>query len=402
MIRVEPDVVEARERQAGVGESWRLQLVLAVDGSAGAAQEAFGHVIGEMEQAAADRGIDPVELGEWESSLVGDRLIIDVTAPERFEETLGELCAGLGRAGVRGTVGLWQPTRSFTLPYEAPLLCCKMRVRGERVDRGVSMYRWAADESAFREALHAGERWSRARAQAARLTAVSATGTGWVSPADLGSEIVTAMVRETARWASVASACVDDNGFRAISAHSRGGIALVVAGQGLETEAWAREVEELCQLLRATASGLVYASIRRGWQPRGALHDDLSLPDDWPTRPGYHPQSNAATTVAFEDLFAPDAFGLQLLGPGYADRLALDGAAAGRWRSEAIGDATLLAHAEPERWFAVPPTHLVGRNTVEVDADAAAALEQARTDLAEILYRPGVLAEHGFADMDDR
>jgi hypothetical protein len=63
---------------------------------------------------------------------------------------------------------------------------------------------------------------------------------------------------------------------------------------------------------------------------------------------------------------------------------------------------TLLAHAEAQRWFAVPPNRLVAHNTVEVDPEAAALLESARADLARILYRPGVLAEHGLADMTDR
>ncbi|WP_155891779.1 hypothetical protein [Conexibacter woesei] len=209
------------------------------------------------------------------------------------------------------------------------------------------------------------------------------------------------MVRETARGGSVASACVDADGFRAISAHARGGIALIVAGHGVE-EAWDREIEELSELLRATANDLVYASVRRGWKPAMALYDDLGLPGDWPVRPGYRPRGNAATTVAFEDFFAPDAFGLQLLGPGYGGRLTFDGEAAGRWRREPIGDATLLAHAEPERWFAAPPVRLVGYSTVEVDPAAAALLESARAELSEILYRPGALVEQGFADMADR
>jgi hypothetical protein len=208
-------------------------------------------------------------------------------------------------------------------------------------------------------------------------------------------------MRETARGGSVASACVEARGLRAIAAHSRGGITLIVAGHRVE-EAWAREVEELSELLRAMAPDLVYAAIRRGWRVSAALHDDLTLYDDWPTRPGYRPRGGAGTVVAFQDLFAPDAFGVQLLGAGNADRLPLLGESAAHWGSELVGEATLLAHVEPERWLAVPPVRLVGHNTVEVNTQATALLESARSDLAGILYRPGALGAYGFADMTDR
>jgi hypothetical protein len=109
----------------------------------------------------------------------------------------------------------------------------------------------------------------------------------------------------------------------------------------------------------------VYGGVRRGCKARAAL-DDGRLPADWPRRPDERPRGNLATATAFEDMLAPDAFGVQLLGASYTGRLELDADAAGRWHAERVGDATLLAHTEPARWFAAPPTQPADHGVIVV------------------------------------
>jgi hypothetical protein len=144
----------------------------------------------------------------------------------------------------------------------------------------------------------------------------------------------------------------------------------------------------------------VYGGVRRGCKARAAL-DDGRLPADWPRRPDERPRGNLATATAFEDMLAPDAFGVQLLGASYTGRLELDADAAGRWHAERVGDATLLAHTEPARWFAAPPTQPADHG-VFVGPDASDLSATARNDLREIVCQPGVLTSFGFGDMAER
>jgi GNAT superfamily N-acetyltransferase len=54
---------------------------------------------------------------------------------------------------------------------------------------------------------------------------------------------------------------------------------------------------------------------------------------------------------AFDDLVAHDAFGIQLLGPGYTSRLTLGA----DWRARPAGsDATLVEHVDTDAWFQAP------------------------------------------------
>jgi hypothetical protein len=100
--------------------------------------------------------------------------------------------------------------------------------------------------------------------------------------------------------------------------------------------------------------------------------------------------------VAFEDLYAPDAFGAQLLGPGYADRLPT----APGWHTQNVADATaLVQHVDPAAWFDAPFVPL--GQLAQQNLPQPAVLTQARRDLAAILYSPGVLADARFADMKD-
>jgi hypothetical protein len=398
MIEIAPQVFKAGRNATDLDGQTSLQVELAVDGPPDSAQEAFGVVLEQMDEDAA---LDPAAIGDWESAVLGGSLIIRVIGCRSFDETLRAVCDRLQRQGVSGAIDRWAPTPAFTPPNDAPTLSCRLRVRGARSHTGEGRYQWMADDAAYRDALEAVERWSRERSRRARPSSVETTATGWVSPADLDTDVLSAMLREIAELKSAAAACVDSTGFRALAAHPRGGISLVVAGSSLDTDAWETELDELRELMRATASNLVYATARRGWRPRTGLQDGR-FPDDWPRRAIDRPRGTAATGTAFEDLFAPDAFGLQLLGPAYAGRLQLNSQAAARWEIEDIGQSRVVASVEPALWFAASPTRQTEPNRVETDPAALEDLNTARADLSGILYQQGALAAEGFGDMADR
>jgi hypothetical protein len=124
---------------------------------------------------------------------------------------------------------------------------------------------------------------------------------------------------------------------------------------------------------------------------------DPSLSYDWPHRAGAEPRGAGFTPQAFEDLYAPDAFGVQLLGPGYAGRLP-DSAA---WRAEPVGSAcVLLEHVDLPAWFDAPFVPL-RQILATADRPEPPVLAQARVELAPILYSPGVLAVAGYPDIQN-
>jgi hypothetical protein len=114
------------------------------------------------------------------------------------------------------------------------------------------------------------------------------------------------------------------------------------------------------------------------------------LSTDWPSRPGSRPVGGGFASCAFEDLFAPDAFGVQLLGAGYADRLPVEGP----WRvSKAGSESILLEHRNAETWFANPA---VPEGVTAHEHAIPQVLSDARAQLAPLLYSPGCLSRYGF------
>jgi hypothetical protein len=170
-------------------------------------------------------------------------------------------------------------------------------------------------------------------------------------------------------------------------------MSLVVGGALLDGDGWKAALAELTALLRDHGDLLAYAHIRRGRNYRAAAHEQ-SLPSEWPRRPDDQPKGIGFAPEAFEDVYAPDAFGTQLLGPGYAGRMPDNPA----WRRQPAGSsAILLEHVDLPAWFDAPFT-AVG------DAKPPAppvVLARARQELAPILYTPGALSRNGYADEDE-
>lgn len=126
-----------------------------------------------------------------------------------------------------------------------------------------------------------------------------------------------------------------------------GDISLVEGGAALADGGWEQPYRALLEQLRSAATWAVYGYVKRGRRPLAVLHSALTY--DWV--PALHYGSHNLTNNVYEDVLAPDAFGAQLLGQGYAGRIPSDP----DWEQVSLEDgATLVVHRDPEAWFGRP------------------------------------------------
>jgi hypothetical protein len=186
---------------------------------------------------------------------------------------------------------------------------------------------------------------------------------------------------------------VGDDEYRQIGLGPVGGVGLLVGGAGIAEEGWRAALTDLTGVIRANAELIAYGYIRRGWS--GGLFSDPSGAD-WPLRPDSEPRAAGWTSEAFQDVFAPDAFPIQLLGSGYSGRVP----DARVYRLERIGDASvMLEHVDLPGWFDAPFVPY-GQHPPSNEPPPA-VLAEARRELAPILYTPRALSRAGYADLPD-
>lgn len=159
-----------------------------------------------------------------------------------------------------------------------------------------------------------------------------------------------------------------------------GDISLVEGGAALAEGAWEAPYEALVDQLRSAATWAAYGYIKRGRRPLAVLHSALTY--DWV--PALHYGSYNLTNNVYEDVLAPDAFGAQLLGQGYAGRIPSDP----DWEHVSLEEgATLVVHRDPEAWFGRPlppvtPEDFIARDPAYPTPEV---LVQARETFAAIL-----------------
>jgi hypothetical protein len=161
-----------------------------------------------------------------------------------------------------------------------------------------------------------------------------------------------------------------------------GDISLVVGGAALAEGAWEEPYGALLEQLRSAATWAVYGYIKRGRRPLAVLHSSLTY--DWV--PALHYGSYNLTNNVYEDVLAPDAFGAQLLGEGYAGRIPSDP----DWEQVDLGNgATLVVHRDPEAWFGRPLPPATEKDFIARDPayPTPEVLVQARETFAPILQK---------------
>jgi hypothetical protein len=394
-VRIAERIWPAWQEQAEHWDEPPLLLLFSPVGDHREAAAALRESVLEVQDAFDSEGeksgvADPPFTGEWNWVRVPDGVLVQVVECDILEDVLPAVAAALERRGVEGVFDVREPPAVAAPPKTAHFLECRVRVRGERRRRGDRNYRWQADADARDAILALADRWCRQLGASANQSLTVST----VAPVPLApDEDVLERMREAVvdcLHVEVSAVTVDE--FRSVAVRAwAGGVSLVVGGAWLEEGEWARPFAELTGLLRDHADLLAYGYIRRGWTVREALLDD-SLPNDWPPRADHQPRGIGFTPQAFDDVYAPDAFGVQLLGPGYAGRVPQ----VPPWREERVGRASsLLEHADLPAWFDAPfvPFRYRARHI-----EPPAVLTRARAELAPILYFPGVLRRAGYAD----
>jgi hypothetical protein len=158
---------------------------------------------------------------------------------------------------------------------------------------------------------------------------------------------------------------------------STGRVALIETGIP-----WRRTLAAAVEVLRSAEADLAYGFVKSGSSPLYVTQGE-SLRFDWPPRPDVD-ADRVRRGAVYEDTHAPDAFAVQLLGPGYAERVP----DAPPYEATPVGESTLLEHADLAAWFEapfVPPD--VRWNQIR-DVTPPLVLAEARVALAPILFRP--------------
>jgi hypothetical protein len=165
-----------------------------------------------------------------------------------------------------------------------------------------------------------------------------------------------------------------------------GDVSFVEGGARLASGDWRPAYAGLLEALRAASGWASYGLIKRGRRP---AHAGRSLTDDWV--PALHYGSYNLGHHPYEDVLAPDAFGAQLLGPGYAGRIP----SGGEWeRVDVESDVALLLHRDPAAWFGVPLPPITPDDCIRRDPSYPTpdVLLRAREDLADILVTVDVVS----------
>jgi hypothetical protein len=348
--------------------------------------EAVSRVVSQFEQGHEDLpgGVDEVSAGAWNLASVPEGVLLTVGEKcGAFELLLERVVAELERGGLTGSFDLYELPQVPRPPKLTDLLEVRLRVNGERLPQGYH-YRWAADFEALRRVATAGARWClRDRADSGVTLQVRTLPPLPVRAAD----DVNALLREELSSAEILGTVVLRNigadRFRSLAVEpSAGRVTLVDGGSPIHGDGWQEAVPELAELIRATSRELVYGFVKRGSFTHEA-EAGTSLDRDWPQQ-----QSGASRRgEAFEDRYVPDAFGIQLLGPGFADRVPVGA----DWRQERLdGDRVLLEHRELDAWLRGPRLEDALKGITPPSTEALAG---ARADFAPILFREEIARE---------
>jgi hypothetical protein len=368
------------------GDRWSLRVTLrtAVDG--GVVERALSKSVAEIHAHVQAEDENRSGLAGWDWMKIPDGLLLMLRDDEHGDELLVALADALATCGVEGVIELAAPSTTIHLPLRAPMIGCAIRVSGEREQPGDRGYRWRADQTAHRTVLEAGMDWAEGP------TATFKAGTvGWAEAK--GRVQAREIVHETsAAGETAAYAGMDEHGYRCVSACTQGVVTLVAGVWKGQTLDWTAAIRSIKSVLRQTSKAAVYANALRGVDVSHFLVTGELSSTDWVQR-DVRPVGPGWTARSFVDFVAPDVFGIQLLGRGYADREINSR----DWTIEDLGDGVrLVEHVDLAAWFA-EPLFGIGRDPGAVPA----ILRDAREELDVILYQPGRLAARRFPDADN-
>jgi hypothetical protein len=215
-------------------------------------------------------------------------------------------------------------------------------------------------------------------------------------PVGLREPIVDRMVESAARDLLASTFVVGPTAFRGVGLPAAGGMTLITGGPGLTHAEWKSELAALRRFLREHADLLVYGYVRRGWAVSSFFGSEEF--SDWPERANCRFATTGHTDQSFDDVFVPDAFGIQLLGADHADRVPTTSA----WRRTPAGPSSLmLEHVDPGAWFDQPfwPIEVLKQRYLTprpLVPEPPPVLVKARADFAPLLFTRDNLDRAGF------
>jgi hypothetical protein len=273
---------------------------------------------------------EPPFVGQWDVAPVPEgALLVGGYKSDAFEEIVQSIADELFRRGVRGKLDLyarpdvpWEPSGIGTVE-------ARVRVLGRRVSNGGD--RWAAERAALDRVIEAATRWC-IQARPDRGVALYGTAVPHLPlrRCDRPLERLRQVIRDDN---SVRLASIGHERFRRMVVESRyGSVTVLEGGPILHRAGWHPSRAAAVDFLRLVGDDVVYGFVRR--VPPSGAHERL--------------RRSRLDATAHEDHLVPDAFPIQLLGPGYAGRVP----AGDDWRATALSeDRVLLEHVDPAAWF---------------------------------------------------
>jgi hypothetical protein len=382
-VRVSSQLADAlSDLSQRICEGGSAMLLLRPQGDVAIAERGLHSAVLEVQEDFAQRAEasdehGPPDAGEWDWTTVPAGLLIVIRDSNALERVLDAVVVALERHDVSGVLEISTPGPIRELPFQSPMIACRLRLAGHRLDDGS----WQPDAATRDAMITVADGWCRNGVPDGSPALIA----GAVGPTalDAGEDIVARVGSLVDEGLRALVTNVGTTAFRAVGIYADGGMVLVSGGAHIESAGWQREVAELIELLRSSADHLAYGYIRRGWDLIGALggHD---LPADWPLRPGTRSEGDGPVVDAER---ASDIFGVQLLGPDYPENLP----ATADWDTEQAGTGRrLLTHTELSAWFSATfvPT---GQRLPPRQRPTPPILSKARDELAAILSpAPGV------------
>jgi hypothetical protein len=309
--------------------------------------------------------------GEWEVTPIPEgALLFGGRKSDDGEALLVALVAELDRRGARGRLDLYATPEAPAPPVGLGMIDAGLRVIGER-EPGRARSRWIANRDAYERVVRAATDWClHARPDRGVTLSSGVLPTMLVRRSDSPFERVrTVMYRE---WQTTLRSIGEDQFRMVVLAPEYGRVSLLEGGPRLYRAGWHPAVADVKALLASVCGDLVYARVRRERDfGQATAPETLKLE---------RPRHYSLDATAYEDHLAPDAYPIQLLGPGYRTRVPTGDA----WRTtELSAERILLEHVDPDAWLGVLSLEAAMRGD---SVPSPALRRRAREEFAPILF----------------
>lgn len=385
MIAVDPSVPEAwEELWTTVGKDAALTLRFDCEAAAMSLADALTVSVAEMTAffETMDEREDlegyPPSAGWWDWLLVANGAVLFVAGCEDLPAALASVAETLEREGISGRLDLWEHPPAYHADDASVPLTCRIRVKGTRRSTAPAYYYWAPDSAAQKQVLASAFEWATRPGDGDHECILYAGGIVGIRAQP--AEALAAITERLGRRERTTLDAAAETGRRVLSVAESGRLTLHATGIAEPDDRWREPLTSYVDLLRDQADHLAHAFVVRGLRT-------------WPQLQLWPPGGTAPTREAFDDLFVPDAFGAQLLGSSYLERIP----ATPHWDRESVGaGATLLTARDLDAWFAEARAPRRGDDRPEVVPET---LLQAREALKELLPSAANFKNAGYADI---